>query len=70
MKRLSAVCNLSQGMSNTDRRILKTDMEEVLRLDKSNAVVKLELEELKEMKIKIDQEKKVGCPLHYIWLWI
>lgn len=38
--------------------ILRTDMEEVLRLDKSNAVVKLELEELHEMKIKIDQEKK------------
>lgn len=45
-------------------------MEEVLRLDKSNAVVKLELDELQEMKIKIDQEKKVGCPLHYVWLWI
>lgn len=53
-------------MSSTDHRILRTDMEEVLRLDKSNAVVKLELDELQEMKIKIDQEKKVGCPLHYV----
>lgn len=60
------MCSFSQGMSSTDHRILRTDMEEVLRLDKSNAVVKLELDELQEMKIKIDQEKKVGCPLHYV----
>lgn len=64
------MCSFSQEMSSTDHSILGTDMEEVLRLDKSNAVVKLELEELHEMKIKIDQEKKVGCPLHYVWLWI
>lgn len=35
-------------------------MEEVLRLDKSNTAVKPELEELQEMKTKMDQEKKVA----------
>lgn len=35
-----------------------SDMEEVLRLDKSNTAVKPELEELQEMKTKMDQEKK------------
>lgn len=44
-------------------------MEEVLRLDKSNTAVKPELEELQEMKTKMDQEKKVASSFHYVRLW-
>ncbi|OXC67941.1 hypothetical protein AYX13_03625 [Cryptococcus neoformans] len=45
-----------KGMEKVEGAL--SDMEEVLRLDKSNSAVKPELEELQEMKTKMDQEKK------------